>query len=103
MGSNVIPARLTAGEITSLSQYQQNGGGNGLYLARGMEASEVIRVLADAKLRGRGGAGFPTATKWDGIRSSPATRKFAVANGAEGEPGTFKDRYLIRRNPFAVI
>src|SRR5207245_2369187 len=56
-----------------------------------------------AGLRGRGGAGFPTAKKWEGVRKSQASMKFICANGAEGEPGTFKDRFLLRNNPYQVL
>jgi NADH-quinone oxidoreductase subunit F len=54
-------------------------------------------------LRGRGGAGFPTAQKWQTLAKHPCSTRYVVCNAAEGEPGTFKDRYLIRKNPYAVI
>lgn len=63
----------------------------------------MIDELRRAGLRGRGGAGFPTATKWRGILNAVAERKFVGCNAAEGEPGTFKDRYLLRKNPFATL
>jgi NADH:ubiquinone oxidoreductase subunit F (NADH-binding) len=56
-----------------------------------------------AGVRGRGGAGFPAGTKWRSVASAAGSTKYAVANGAEGEPGTFKDRALMRANPYAVI
>ena len=59
--------------------------------------------MSRAGLRGRGGAGFPTGTKWTSVRSQPASRRYAVCNGAEGEPGTFKDRALLRANPYQVV
>jgi NADH-quinone oxidoreductase subunit F len=62
----------------------------------------VIASL-DAYLRDGGGAGFPTAIKWAGVRHDPATTRYVVGNGAEGEPGTFKDRWLLRTNPDQVI
>jgi NADH:ubiquinone oxidoreductase subunit F (NADH-binding) len=68
-----------------------------------MAPAEVIEIVRKASLRGRGGGGFPTAIKRDGVRKSEASRKFVCANGAEGEPGTFKDRYLLRQNPYHVI
>jgi NADH:ubiquinone oxidoreductase subunit F (NADH-binding) len=64
---------------------------------------DTIALLTRAGLRGRGGAGFPTGTKWASVRSQPASRRYAVCNGAEGEPGTFKDRALLRANPYQVI
>jgi NADH:ubiquinone oxidoreductase subunit F (NADH-binding) len=65
--------------------------------------ADVIAIIRNSGLRGRGGGGFPTAIKWDGVRRSEASRKFVCANGAEGEPGTFKDRYLMRHNPYQII
>jgi NADH-quinone oxidoreductase subunit F len=54
-------------------------------------------------LRGRGGGGFPTGAKWAGVATAPGTHRFAVCNAAEGEPGTFKDRRLMRANPYQLI
>ncbi|HKX12299.1 MAG TPA: NADH-ubiquinone oxidoreductase-F iron-sulfur binding region domain-containing protein [bacterium] len=54
-------------------------------------------------LRGRGGAGFPTGKKWRTLYEHPCQTRYAVCNAAEGEPGTFKDRYLLRKNPYAVL
>ena len=62
----------------------------------------VVDLLASSGLRGRGGAGFPTGTKWRTVRTGTGER-FVVCNGAEGEPATFKDRLLLRRNPYQVI
>jgi Respiratory-chain NADH dehydrogenase 51 Kd subunit len=62
----------------------------------------VIEELAASGLRGRGSAGFPTGVKWRTIKSyaSPSLRTSVVINAAEGEPGTFKDRTIIRANPY---
>lgn len=54
-------------------------------------------------LRGRGGGGFSTGRKWTGIASQAGTRRYVVCNGAEGEPGTFKDRALLRANPYQLV
>ena len=54
-------------------------------------------------LRGRGGAGFPTGVKWRSVQRGGGGTHYAVANGAEGEPATFKDRILMRRDPYRVI
>lgn len=89
----------------SLQDYIAAGGGNGLTAARAVDAETVIEELAASGLRGRGGAGFPTGVKWRTIKSfaSPLLRTSVVVNAAEGEPGTFKDRAIIRANPYAVI
>ena len=63
---------------------------------------DVIKVVSDAGLRGLGGAGFPTGRKWSLVRAEPAPRLFAV-NCDEGEPGTFKDRYYLERDPHRFI
>jgi NADH:ubiquinone oxidoreductase subunit F (NADH-binding)/NADH:ubiquinone oxidoreductase subunit E len=63
---------------------------------------DVIKAVSDAGLRGLGGAGFPTGRKWSLVRAEPAPRMFAV-NGDEGEPGTFKDRYYLERDPHRFI
>ena len=63
---------------------------------------DLIKIVSDAGLRGLGGAGFPTGRKWSLVRAEPAPRLFAV-NGDEGEPGTFKDRYYLERDPHRFI
>ncbi len=68
--------------------------GAGLRNALAMTPAEVIRNVKTARLRGRGGAGFPTGMKWEFTRASQGEHKFIICNGDEGEPGTFKDRVL---------
>ena len=63
---------------------------------------DFIKIVSDAGLRGLGGAGFPTGRKWSLVRAEPAPRLFAV-NADEGEPGTFKDRYYLERDPHRFI
>jgi formate dehydrogenase beta subunit len=63
---------------------------------------DLIKLVSDAGLRGLGGAGFPTGRKWSLVRAEPAPRLFAV-NCDEGEPGTFKDRYYLERDPHRFI
>ena len=62
----------------------------------------MIKSVSDAGLRGLGGAGFPTGRKWALVRAEPAPRLMAV-NADEGEPGTFKDRYYLERDPHRFI
>ncbi len=59
--------------------------------------------MRSSGLRGRGGGGFPTGIKWAGLADDPAADRYVVANGAEGEPGTFKDRWLMRSNPYQLV
>jgi NADH:ubiquinone oxidoreductase subunit F (NADH-binding)/NADH:ubiquinone oxidoreductase subunit E len=63
---------------------------------------DIIKTVSDAGLRGLGGAGFPTGRKWTLVRAEPAPRLMAV-NADEGEPGTFKDRYYLERDPHRFI
>ncbi len=67
----------------------------GLHKAAAMEPGKVIEAVTDARLRGRGGAGFPTGMKWNFTRKAAGDRKFLICNADEGEPGTFKDRVLL--------
>jgi NADH:ubiquinone oxidoreductase subunit F (NADH-binding) len=89
--------------VDSLEAYQARGGGEALARVLGMEPAAAIDALRRAGLRGRGGAGFPTAVKWLGVQRDPAPIRYVCCNGAEGEPGTFKDRWLLRLNPYQVI
>ncbi len=77
--------------------------GEAIQKAAAMSPAEVIRAVKTARLRGRGGAGFPTGIKWELARSAPGERKFAVCNADEGEPGTFKDRVLLTELPDRVF
>ncbi len=89
----------------TLADHLEAGGGRGLAAARGAEPSAVIDEVADAGLRGRGGGGFPTGTKWRTVAEerAGADAPRVVVNAAEGEPGTFKDRTLLRTNPYKVL
>ena len=71
-------------------------------LAGGRSREDIIKAVSDAGLRGLGGAGFPTGRKWTLVRAEPAPRLMAV-NADEGEPGTFKDRYYLERDPHRFI
>ena len=91
--------------IESLPEYVGRGGGRGLAAARTLPPARLVAKVSAAGLRGRGGAGFPVGRKWRTVarnRSSTAPTT-VVVNGAEGEPGTFKDRAILRNNPYQVI
>lgn len=92
--------------VTSLGDHLEAGGGTGLEHALALSPDEVVDEVEAAGLRGRGGAGFPTATKWRGVRTSAAEaggELYLVANAAEGEPGTYKDRTLLEQQPYAFL
>jgi len=91
--------------IISLADHVERGGGKGLTTAERVGPEGIIDRLAKSGLRGRGGAGFPTGVKWRTVaeNSSAATPSTVIVNAAEGEPGTFKDRTILRRNPYLVV
>ena len=91
--------------VVSLAQYEHAGGGEAMRAALAVEPATILGELEASGLRGRGGAGFPTATKWRTVMSfaSDVLATSVVVNAAEGEPGTYKDRLLIERNPYAVL
>src|SRR2546428_5316645 len=68
-----------------------------------MEPAAIVEEVKAANLRGLGGAGFPTGTKWSFIPKNHAGPVYLVINADEGEPGTFKDRYLLERDPHALV
>ena len=68
-----------------------------------MTPEEVISIIKDSGLRGRGGAGFSTGTKWELTRASQSDKKYVVCNADEGDPGAFMDRSIIEGNPHAII
>lgn len=100
-----MPGLLDGSPVGSLAEYEMRGGGEALRLAGQLGPDGVLAELERSGLRGRGGAGFPTATKWRSIMAGgdEAGERFVVANGAEGEPGTFKDRALLRHDPYPLV
>ena len=70
---------------------------------RSTDKAELLARIRNAGIAGMGGAGFPTATKWRLCRESDADERYVVCNADEGEPGTFKDRDILRYNPHALI
>ena len=94
---------LDGDPVLSLDEYRNRGGGEAFAAAVAAGEDAVIGVVSDSGLRGRGGGGFPTGRKWTGIRDAGPGRRFAVCNAAEGEPGTFKDRALLRHDPYRVL
>ncbi len=97
-------AEIRVPERESLDGYRGSGGYEALVQAvEGQNPTDVIDVLKESKLAGRGGAGFPTGMKWQFVREAPGEPKSIVCNADEGEPGCFKDRALMDHDPFAVI
>jgi NADH-quinone oxidoreductase subunit F len=87
-----------------LKDYQSRGGYDALKkVLRTMKPEDVIAEIKASGLRGRGGAGFPTGLKWSFMPAKLPIQKYLVCNSDEGEPGTFKDRDILRYNPHTVI
>lgn len=86
-----------------LKVYQETGGYESLKKALEMSSDEIIEEVKVSSLRGRGGAGFPTGMKWSFIPRDSPKPKYIICNADESEPGTFKDRYLLERDPHALI
>ncbi len=113
-GANVV-ARLLAGETRAAAEPEWSSllaepvltrPGDWSGLARAIaerEPEELLAEVKEANVRGRGGAGFPAGSKWEFARSTPAETKFIVANGDEGDPGSYIDKYLMERNPALVL
>lgn len=89
--------------MENLSSYRLRGGYRGWERAIALSPEAVITELEASGLRGRGGAGFPTGKKWRLVRQSRGDARYLVVNGAEGEPGSFKDRRLMAEAPHAVL
>ena len=79
------------------------GGYQGLVNALSMDPGDVIQLILDSGLRGRGGGGFPTGRKWKFAYDQKSDQKYVVCNGDEGDPGAFMDRSCLEDNPLSVI
>jgi NADH-quinone oxidoreductase subunit F len=91
------------GRPATLGEYQANGGYQGLKSALERSPQEVIALVKDSGLVGRGGAAFPTGLKLEGAFQAPGSPKYVVCNADESEPGTFKDRVLMEGDPQRVL
>jgi len=84
-----------------IDSFVAKGGFSGLHSALAMTPAEVISEVKRSGLRGRGGAGFPTGLKWESVAGDD--ERYLVCNADEGEPGTFKDRFVLEHAPFLVL
>jgi NADH:ubiquinone oxidoreductase subunit F (NADH-binding)/(2Fe-2S) ferredoxin len=88
----------------SIVDYLAVGGYSALAKALSQQTPEqVVEMVKDSNLRGRGGAGFPAGKKWEFARNSPGDTKYVVVNADEGDPGAFMDRAVLEGNPFSVL
>jgi NADH-quinone oxidoreductase subunit F len=86
-----------------LEQYRTRGGYQALEKSLKAPPAEIVKIVSDAGLRGRGGAGFPTGKKWQFTREAPGEPRYLVLNGGEDEPGSKKDRVLLENLPHLVV
>lgn len=96
-------ARVGVVEPASLDDYLAHDGYRGLRHSLAMSPADVVRVVTDSGLRGRGGAAFPTGIKWQTVLDASASQKFVTCNADEGDSGTFADRMLMEGDPFVLI
>jgi len=96
--------RLKDGEVLhDLGAHLRLGGFEAVKKALKMQPADIIEEVKKSALRGRGGAGFPAGIKWGFVPKDSPKKKYLVVNADEGEPGTFKDRYFLERDPFPLL
>lgn len=105
LGKQIPIATEHRGEVNPLDieSYILSGGFLGYQNARKLKPGEVIDLVAKSGLRGRGGGGFPTGSKWIAVDTQESDTKYLICNGDEGDPGAFMDRMLLESYPFRVI
>jgi len=87
----------------NIYHYIANDGYNGLVKALGMSQKDIIEEIKNSKLRGRGGAGFPTGVKWEITYNAKGNFKTIICNGDEGDPGAYMDRTIMESNPHQLL
>lgn len=96
-------ARVGIIDPLSLEDYLAHDGYQGLKNALAMTGADIVKAVTDSGLRGRGGAAFPTGTKWNTVLNAPAEQKYVVCNADEGDSGTYSDRMIMEDDPFVLI
>jgi NADH-quinone oxidoreductase subunit F len=100
----ILTENIDNPNLHKIDEYQRLGGYRSVEKAlKTMTPDEVVEEVKKSGLRGRGGAGFPTGMKWSFIDKKSGNPRYLVCNADEGEPGTFKDRYLMQLNPHSLI
>jgi NADH-quinone oxidoreductase subunit F len=104
-GDDTLVLLRRAGRVDpgSIDDHLATGGFEALAIAREIGPEAIIERVRASGLTGRGGAAFPTAVKWDAVRTQGAGPHYLVCNADESEPGTFKDRTLVENDPYAVV
>jgi NADH-quinone oxidoreductase subunit F len=101
--STVLSKHFGNRDAISLEGWRKLGGYKALEAALGMTQGDIVNVVKESGLRGRGGAGFPTGVKWSFMKPGDGKPHYLVCNADESEPGTFKDREIMRWTPHALI
>ncbi|MBI4686576.1 MAG: NADH-quinone oxidoreductase subunit NuoF [Nitrospirae bacterium] len=100
---NFLLKNIENPDSADIEEYLKIGGYKNIAKAFELEPKAIIEEVKKAGLRGRGGAGFPTAMKWSFAAADPKFPKYLLCNADEGEPGTFKDRPILEKNPHLLI
>lgn len=87
----------------NIDHYLAHDGYAALAKVLNIHPTEVIKEIKNSKLRGRGGAGFPTGIKWETCRNTPGASRYVICNADEGDPGAFMDRALLESNPHQIL
>ena len=95
--------RVGITEPLSVDDYEKYEGFSGLRKAIALKPQEIVNVVTESGLRGRGGAAFPTGIKWQTVLDTNADQKYIVCNADEGDSGTFSDRMIMENDPFVLI
>src|SRR5579863_3379168 len=98
----VVSRRFGQG-ATDIARYLELDGYKAVQKALGMKPEDIVTIVKDSGLRGRGGAGFNTGLKWSFVPKQASKPKYILCNGDESEPGTCKDRLIFEHDPHAVI
>ena len=101
--TTVLSQHFGDSDARSLAGWRQRGGYRALEQALTMEPAAIVNIVKESGLRGRGGAGFPTGLKWSFMKPGDGKPHYLCCNADESEPGTFKDREIMRWTPHALI
>ncbi len=96
-------ARVGITDPLSLEDYRAHGGYAGLKKAIELDGAQIVELVTESGLRGRGGAAFPTGIKWRTVLETEADQKYITCNADEGDSGTFADRMIMESDPFVLI
>lgn len=99
----IVTARIGRGDFSALERAREAGVYRALANALKRAPGEVLAAIEESGEQGRGGAGFPTGRKWRSAAQAPGSTRYVIANGDEGDPGSFIDRVLLEHDPHAIL